>query len=289
MNLSLSSLSDYASYAKNVALTATTLVAGTELEKKLTEATSNEPWGASGTMLTEISRATFSYEDFKTIMSFAWKNLQLSGSLWRVVYKTLNMIDHMVRNGSDRVIEDCRDHLSEIKAKLKFEFVDAEGKDCGVNVREKAKQIIELLGNEEVLNAEREKARQARNRYTGVSASDMGVEAKAEEKAPEKKGWSDDDFKFSAERGKKSAAPAESLEKSLTSMATGLFSTVSDYAAVRLAPSPPPRRPPPSASPSPVKRRRPLQPDLICDHVSLAGGQQADRLDEHALSVFGPG
>ena len=128
MNLSLSSLSDYASYAKNVALTATTLVAGTELEKKLTEATSNEPWGASGTMLTEISRATFSYEDFKTIMSFAWKNLQLSGSLWRVVYKTLNMIDHMVRNGSDRVIEDCRDHLSEIKAKLKFEFVDAEGK-----------------------------------------------------------------------------------------------------------------------------------------------------------------
>ena len=146
MNLSLSSLSDYASYAKNVALTATTLVAGTELEKKLTEATSNEPWGASGTMLTEISRATFSYEDFKTIMSFAWKNLQLSGSLWRVVYKTLNMIDHMVRNGSDRVIEDCRDHLSEIKAKLKFEFVDAEGKDCGVNVREKAKQIIELLG-----------------------------------------------------------------------------------------------------------------------------------------------
>ena len=45
MNLSLSSLSDYASYAKNVALTATTLVAGTELEKKLTEATSNEPWG----------------------------------------------------------------------------------------------------------------------------------------------------------------------------------------------------------------------------------------------------
>jgi hypothetical protein len=178
--------------------------------------------------------------------------------------KTLNMIDHMVRNGSDRVIEDCRDHLSEIKAKLKFEFVDAEGKDCGVNVREKAKQIIELLGNEEVLNAEREKARQARNRYTGVSASDMGVEAKAEEKAPEKKGWSDDDFKFSAERGKKSAAPAESLEKSLTSMATGLFSTVSDYAAVRLAPSPPPRRPPPSALPLPCQKETPppARPDL---------------------------
>ena len=173
---SFGALADYASYAKNVASQATTLVAGSELEKKLAEATSNEPWGASGTMLAELARATFSYEDFKTIMAFTWKNLQLTGSLWRVVYKTLNMLDHMIRNGSDRVIEDARDHLSKIKALQKFEFIDPEGKDSGANVREKAKQIVELLGNEENLNAEREKARSSRNRYTGVSAKDMGVD-----------------------------------------------------------------------------------------------------------------
>ena len=63
-----SSLTDSLQYAKNVAVTATTLVAGSELEKKLAEATSNEPWGASGTMLAELARATFSYEDFKTFM-----------------------------------------------------------------------------------------------------------------------------------------------------------------------------------------------------------------------------
>ena len=159
MNFSLSTLTDYASYAKNVAVTATTLVAGSELEKKLAEATSNEPWGASGTMLSELARATFGYEDFKVIMAFVWKNLQLTGSLWRVVYKTLNMLDHMIRNGSDRVIEDARDHLREIKGLQKFEYIDPEGKDSGVNVREKAKQIVELLGNEELLNEQREKAR----------------------------------------------------------------------------------------------------------------------------------
>ena len=38
---------DMASYAKNAAVQASTLVAGTELERKLAEATSNEPWGAS--------------------------------------------------------------------------------------------------------------------------------------------------------------------------------------------------------------------------------------------------
>ena len=114
-------------------------VAGSELEKKLTEACSNEPWGASGTMLSELARATFSYDDFKTVMVFVWKNLQLTGSLWRVVYKTLNLLDHLVRNGSERVIEDARDHLRELKALQKFEAVDTEGKDTGVNVREKAR------------------------------------------------------------------------------------------------------------------------------------------------------
>merc|ERR1712185_48749 len=171
----MSRMTDMASYARNAAIQATTLVAGSELERKLLEACSNEPWGASGTMLAELARATFSYDDFKTVMSFVWKNLALTGSLWRVVYKTLNLLDHLVRNGSERVIEDARDHLREIKALQKFEFVDPEGKDSGINVREKAKQIVELLGNEEQLNAEREKARASRNRYTGVSASDMGV------------------------------------------------------------------------------------------------------------------
>mgnify|MGYP001986944987 CR=1 FL=1 len=42
---------DISSYAKNAVQNATMLVAGSELEKKLAEATSNEPWGASGTML----------------------------------------------------------------------------------------------------------------------------------------------------------------------------------------------------------------------------------------------
>ena len=83
---------DMASYAKNAAQQATTLVAGTDLEKKLSDATTNEPWGASsapatqpspgrvatgarspgpaprpGTMLSEIARATYGYDDFRTV------------------------------------------------------------------------------------------------------------------------------------------------------------------------------------------------------------------------------
>ena len=43
----LKSFNDVAGYAKNAAQQASTMLAGSELEKKLAEATSNEPWGAS--------------------------------------------------------------------------------------------------------------------------------------------------------------------------------------------------------------------------------------------------
>ena len=233
----MNKMTDLASYARNTAVQATTLVAGSELEKKLTEACSNEPWGASGTMLSELAKATYSYDDFKTVMTFVWKQLALTGSLWRVVYKSLNLLDHLLRNGSDRVIEDARDHLRELKALQKFEFVDPEGKDTGVNVREKAKQIVEILSNDAQLNEEREKARASRNRYTGVSARDMGVNegppGGGKDDFSAKKGFSDDDFKFSADRGKSGSA-AGGLSSYLpgsigiTSVLSGAVSTVSE-------------------------------------------------------------
>ena len=49
---------DMASYAKNAANQASALMAGTELEKKLAEATSNEPWGASGAALRSASASS---------------------------------------------------------------------------------------------------------------------------------------------------------------------------------------------------------------------------------------
>ena len=107
-------------------------------------------------------------------MATIWRNTQLTPSLWRVVYKTLNLLDYLLRHGSERVIEDARDHVRDIKKMQKFEYVDADGKDCGLNVREKARQLIEILGNDEQLSAERDKARANKNKFTGTSAEDLG-------------------------------------------------------------------------------------------------------------------
>ena len=74
-------------------------------------------------------------------------------------------------------------------------------------MREKAKQLHELMSNEEVLTQEREKAKTNRNKFSGTSSADMGVEGASKvEPAVPRKGFSDDDFKFSAERGRKDSA-----------------------------------------------------------------------------------
>lgn len=55
----------------------------------------------------------------------------------------------------------------------RFEYKDANGRDHGQNVRHRAKEIMALLADPGELQAEREKAKANRAKYTGVSADDM--------------------------------------------------------------------------------------------------------------------
>ena len=145
----------------------------------------------------------------------------------RVVYKTLNLLEYLLRHGSERVIEDARDHLRDLKKLQKFEFVDPEGKDCGVNVREKARIIVELLNSNEQLTSERDKARTNKNKYSGTSSDSQGFSGGGGgPREPEaKKGFSDEDFKFSSERGR------EQQGAGLTSMMSSMYNTATEYAA----------------------------------------------------------
>jgi len=143
------------------------------------------------------------------------------------VYKTLNLLEYLLRHGSERVIEDARDHMRDLKRLQKFEYVDPEGKDCGINVREKARIIVELLNSNEQLTAERDKARANKNKYSGTSSESQGFSGGGGgPREPEaRKGFSDEDFKFSSERGR------EPQGGGLTSMMSSMYNTATEYAA----------------------------------------------------------
>ena len=89
-----------------------------------------------------------------------------SNSNWRKVYKALNVLDYCIKNGTKRFVEECRECLHKIQDLKSFQYTEPDtGKDQGINVREKAKQLIELLSSTERLTEEREKARRARERF----------------------------------------------------------------------------------------------------------------------------
>ncbi len=72
---------------------------GTELEKKVKEATSLDNWGASSTLKEEISKATYDYEGYREVMKVLWMRMSESGKNWKVVFKSLELLDYMLRNG----------------------------------------------------------------------------------------------------------------------------------------------------------------------------------------------
>lgn len=70
---------------------------------KVREATSNDPWGPSSTLMLEIADLTYNVLAFSEIMQMLWKRLNDHGKNWRHVYKSLVLLDYIVKTGSEKV------------------------------------------------------------------------------------------------------------------------------------------------------------------------------------------
>nr|XP_057919725.1 clathrin interactor 1a [Doryrhamphus excisus] len=146
-----------------------------EVESKVREATNDDPWGPSGQQMSEISRATFMYEQFPEVMNMLWtRMLRDNKKNWRRVYKSLLLLAHLIRNGSERVVTSAREHLYDLRSLESYHFVDEHGKDQGVNVRQKVKELVEFVQDDERLREERKKAKKNKDKYVGVSSDSRG-------------------------------------------------------------------------------------------------------------------
>ncbi|KAJ4357120.1 Epsin-3, clathrin recruitment and traffic between the Golgi and endosome [Ascochyta clinopodiicola] len=147
----------------------------TEMEAKVREATNNEPWGASSTLMQEIANGTFNYQLLNEIMPMIYKRFtEKASEEWRQIYKALQLLEFLIKNGSERVIDDARSHVSLLKMLRQFHFIDQNGKDQGINVRNRAKELADLLGDVDRIRTERKKARSNRNKFGGVEGG-MGM------------------------------------------------------------------------------------------------------------------
>ncbi|CAK5272210.1 unnamed protein product [Mycena citricolor] len=199
-----------------------------ETQSKVRDATSNDPWGPSGTQMNEIAQLTYNQGDFVEIMEMLDKRLNDKGKNWRHVFKvrkftekmmgvdrhplqSLTLLDYLLHQGSENVIIYFKDNLYVIKTLKEFQFVDEEGKDQGGNVRAKAKDITNLLQDESRLRTERRARANMRERMVKGSGeedgnTDFDAHRHADENGSRRAGnrGDDDEMRRAIEESKKS-------------------------------------------------------------------------------------
>jgi len=47
--------------------------------------------------------------------------------------KALQLLEYIIKHGSERVVDDARSHLSTVKMLRNFHYIDDKGKDQGIN------------------------------------------------------------------------------------------------------------------------------------------------------------
>ena len=103
----------------------------TDLEKKLKEATSNEHCHANVSLLDEISNKTQYRQDYNTILAHCVKKLSCRAEKWRKILKDLFLIEHILRTGNPRFVDDLKDVEYKLKNLFNFSYYDDSKSDKG--------------------------------------------------------------------------------------------------------------------------------------------------------------
>eukprot|EP00730_Choanoeca_flexa_P017726 TRINITY_DN8569_c0_g2_i1.p1 TRINITY_DN8569_c0_g2~~TRINITY_DN8569_c0_g2_i1.p1 ORF type:complete len:423 (+),score=47.01 TRINITY_DN8569_c0_g2_i1:61-1329(+) len=114
-------------------------------EKDIREATSSEAAPASSQLTGACCAWARDPEKIGDIMRIIWKRLDHGGRLWRHPFKCLILLEAMLQRQNLIIAQALRGNLYAIQSLLDFKYVDKDGVDVGINVREKARAVVNLL------------------------------------------------------------------------------------------------------------------------------------------------
>lgn len=146
----------------------------TPLERKVREATRNEAWGPTGTILNELAEASCESDLCQIIYAVLETRLKYPPEKWRNVYKSLQVLEFLMKRGSDQCVAlargDIQPHIKNVKD---FEYTGSDGRDYGINVRVRAAAILRLLNSEQELQQERAQLQRRAKQFKGYSREDL--------------------------------------------------------------------------------------------------------------------
>ncbi|KAI7841265.1 hypothetical protein COHA_005038 [Chlorella ohadii] len=119
----------------------------TRLEIFVEDALNDVPWGPTGAQMNEISEASFDAEKFAQVWRVILRRFESEPAQWRRCYKALLLTEHLVKNSSQHVVQTILDACGVIEGLKGFKYLDDKGKDQGINVSNRAKELVILLGD----------------------------------------------------------------------------------------------------------------------------------------------
>merc|ERR1712079_519571 len=81
-------------------------------------------------MMSEIADLTYNQGPFTEIMQMLWKRLNDHGKNWRHVYKALVLLEYLIKTGSEKVAQQCKENIYAIQTLKDFQYLD-DNKDDG--------------------------------------------------------------------------------------------------------------------------------------------------------------
>lgn len=89
--------------------------------------------------------------------------------------QSLLLLNYLVRNGSERVVTSSREHIYDLRSLENYTCIDEFGKDQGINIRHKVRELIDFIQDDDKLREERKKAKKNKDKYVGLSSEAMGM------------------------------------------------------------------------------------------------------------------
>jgi epsin len=105
-------------------------VSQADLEKKLVEATPNETGMSNISLLNEISSRTDDSEECKIVVKYCLKLLTLKPKFWKKILRDLNLIEHVIKTGSQNFIEQIKEERDKLRDLNNFTY-EEDDKDRG--------------------------------------------------------------------------------------------------------------------------------------------------------------
>jgi len=178
-----------------------------EIASLVRQATNNEHWGPAGTLMAQIADASEQFQNCQIIMSTLWERFSEKptlgfGSNWRNMYKALLLLDYLIKNGSERIVNEARQNMMELKELCRYNHIDDHGTDRGLSIRERAKQIVDLLNDTKRLRTERKRAKASRGKFeASISSGSDLYDARRRRNSRNSPRWDEYDRKSNNNRG----------------------------------------------------------------------------------------